>query len=165
MFYENEMLALDNKRLQQRLKSMHETIKILTERNTELQVQKELHRWSNLVDANQSVKDMITGYIVEIEKLRGKLVDLETMYQSAKRNSTAKEHQPHLSAGTSWPISNTKEVIERAKYDLNKQRERERDNATKCLDNSSEMSDDSDIDWDLQSKHSMSNYINQIRCR
>lgn len=151
------MLAFDNKHLQQRLKTMNETVKMLTERNTQLQVEKEMHRWSSLVDANQSVKDMITGYIVEIEKLRGKLLELETMYQSAKRSSTAKEHHGRLSATALRTGANTKELIELAKCSLNKQRERERDTTSKCLDscskdNSSDLSEESENEWEIQSK-------------
>lgn len=149
-FYENEMLSLDNKRLQQRLKSLNETIKMLTERNTQLQVEKEMHRWSSLVDSNLSVKDMISGYVFEIERLQGKLLDL-------KRENSAKDCQGRVpTSSLSRSIPNTKELIERAKSSLIKQREREAalknniDNYAK--DNSSELSEESDNDWETQCK-------------
>ncbi|XP_046812560.1 kinesin-like protein KIF21B isoform X3 [Lucilia cuprina] len=84
-FYENEMLLHDNKRLQQRLKSMQETIKALTEKNAQLLLEKEMNAFSSLTDADQTIKNMIAGYLLEIEKLQAKLIESEEMYQQLKK--------------------------------------------------------------------------------
>lgn len=90
-FHENEMLLLDNKRLQQRLKSMNEAINVLTERNTQLRLEKEMNNWPSLVETDQSVKNLIQGYISEIEKLQAKLIESEEMYQQLRKNDKGLE--------------------------------------------------------------------------
>lgn len=45
-FHENAMLLADNKRMQQRVKAMQETINNMTEKNVELLSEKEMNGWS-----------------------------------------------------------------------------------------------------------------------
>lgn len=82
------MLLADNKRLQQRLKAMQETINTLTDKNSELMLQKATMGWQ-ATDSEKSVADMIGAYITEIEKLQAKLLESEQMYQQLKKSMTS----------------------------------------------------------------------------
>lgn len=80
------MLLADNKRLQQRLKAMQETINALTEKNTELLLEKTTNGWVK-TDTDKSVTDMIAGYLSEIEKLHAKLIESQEMFQQLKKST------------------------------------------------------------------------------
>lgn len=85
---ENAMLLADNKRLQQRLKAMQETINALTERNTELLAQKAMAGWAG-DSTDSSMTEMVRNYIAEIEQLKAKLIESEQMFQQLKRSQTS----------------------------------------------------------------------------
>lgn len=80
------MLIADNRRLKQRIKSMQETINVVTEKNIQLTIEKETHRWSTVPESENSITNMIAGYLSEIEKLQTKLIESEEMYQQLKKN-------------------------------------------------------------------------------
>jgi kinesin family protein 4/21/27 len=82
---ENAMLLADNKRLQQRLKAMQETINALTERNTELLSEKAMAGWIS-DGSDSSMTEMVSNYIAEIEKLKAKLIESEQMFQQLKKS-------------------------------------------------------------------------------
>lgn len=82
------MLMADNKRLQQRLKAMQETINSLTERNSHLLLEKATNGWA-AADTDKSVSDMISGYLVEIENLKAKLIESEEMYHQLKKSMSS----------------------------------------------------------------------------
>ena len=84
---ENAMLLADNKRLQQRLKAMQETINALTERNTELLSEKAMAGWVN-DGSDSSMTEMVSNYISEIEKLKAKLIESEQMFQQVKKQQS-----------------------------------------------------------------------------
>lgn len=86
---ENAMLIADNKRLQQRIKAMQETINCLTERNTQLLADAVLLGMSNGDSSESSMTDLIRTYIAEIEKLKSKLIESEQMYQQLKKSMQA----------------------------------------------------------------------------
>lgn len=84
---ENAMLLADNKRLQQRIKAMQETINALTDRNTQLLAEQTTHGWSgDSDDGDRSMTEMISNYISEIEKLKAKLIESEQMFQQIKKS-------------------------------------------------------------------------------
>ncbi|EDW12322.2 kinesin-like protein KIF21A isoform X1 [Drosophila mojavensis] len=118
-YYENSMLLDDNKRLQQRIKSMHETINILIDRNAKLKLEKQMHEWSKDTNSDMSVTNLVENYLTEIEKLQAKLVESEEMCQQLKKlNST----------GTSPRVNKTiyedpNVIIDIAKRGLEKERE------------------------------------------
>lgn len=85
---ENAMLTADNKRLQQRLKAMQETINALTDRNTELLAEKAMAGW-NSDGSDSAMTEMVSNYIAEIEKLKAKLIESEQMFQQLKRSQTS----------------------------------------------------------------------------
>lgn len=91
---ENAMLLADNKRLQQRLKAMQETINALTDRNTELLAEKTMAGWSG--DASDSsMTEMVSNYIAEIEKLKAKLIESEQMFQQLKKAQAVPSKPSH----------------------------------------------------------------------
>ncbi len=85
---ENAMLLADNKRLQQRIKAMQETINALTDRNTQLLAEQALHGWSG-EGGDRSMTEMIANYIAEIEKLKAKLIESEQMFQQLKKSQAS----------------------------------------------------------------------------
>lgn len=86
-FYENSLLLADNKRLQQRLKSMQETINILTESNAQLKLEKQTHEWSKHESSDPSVTNLVGSYLSEIEKLQAKVIETEDMCQQLKKQT------------------------------------------------------------------------------
>lgn len=86
-FHENAMLMQDNKRLQQRLKAMQESINSLTERNAELLAEKAMAGWASGGDGDKSVTEMVAGYLKEIEQLKAKLIESDTLYQQLKKST------------------------------------------------------------------------------
>lgn len=86
-FYENSLLMADNKRLQQRLKSMQETINILTEKNAQLKLEKQTHEWSKDESSDLTVSTLALGYLSEIERLQAKVIETEDMCQQLKKQS------------------------------------------------------------------------------
>lgn len=86
-FYENSLLLADNKRLQQRLKAMQETINILTERNAQLKLEEQTHEWSKDENSDVTVSTMVLGYLSEIERLQAKVIETEEMCEQLKKQS------------------------------------------------------------------------------
>ncbi|XP_037823908.1 kinesin-like protein KIF21A, partial [Lucilia sericata] len=118
-FYENELLLHDNKRLQQRLKSMQETINVLTEKNTQLLLEKEMNAFSSITDTDQTIKNMIAGYLLEIEKLQAKLIESEEMYQQLKKFGDSS-----FIPQTKLPINDDAEnILHIAKREIKKEQE------------------------------------------
>lgn len=87
-FNENAMLLADNKRLQQRIKAMQQTIDTLTERNVELLTEKASSDWS-AAGTDSSVMDLIGGYLGEIEKLQVRLIEADQMYQQLRKQMSS----------------------------------------------------------------------------
>lgn len=84
---ENAMLLADNKRLQQRLKAMQETINALTDRNTELLSEKAMAGWVG-DGSDSAMTEMVSNYISEIEKLKAKLIESEQMFLQLKKTQS-----------------------------------------------------------------------------
>lgn len=87
-FYENSMLLADNKRLQQRLKSMQQTIDILTDRNAQLKLEKQAHEWTRNESTELAVANLVGNYLGEIEKLQAKVIESESMCQQLNKLSS-----------------------------------------------------------------------------
>ncbi|XP_041451973.1 kinesin-like protein KIF21A isoform X2 [Drosophila obscura] len=92
-FNENILLLSENKRLKQRLNSMQETIKTLTERNVHLKLEKDLNKWSNDPNLDLDKNNIVEFYIKEIEKLKAKLIESKEM-QNQLKNYIGKWQQP-----------------------------------------------------------------------
>lgn len=99
-FQENAMLLADNKRMQQRIKAMQETINNLTERNVGLLTNKAVQDWSE-AGTDKSITDLISGYLQEIEKLQARLIESDQMYQQLKKSMNSPRNPMYLKAGRS----------------------------------------------------------------
>lgn len=99
-FQENSMLMADNKRMQQRIKAMQETINSLTERNVGLLTNKAVQDWSE-AGTDKSVTDLISGYLQEIEKLQARLIESDQMYQQLKKSVNSPRNPTFTKAGRS----------------------------------------------------------------
>ncbi|XP_055600576.1 kinesin-like protein KIF21B isoform X2 [Uranotaenia lowii] len=140
-FLENAMLMQDNKRLQQRLKAMQETINTLTDKNATLQAQYALSGWSSGSTAghgsggensgedgdgdggrHSAMQQLVAGYISEIEKLKAKLIESEQMFQQLKK-AQASPSKIALKSNYSFIENTTETVINMAKRELEKERE------------------------------------------
>lgn len=124
-FHENAMLLDDNKRLQQRLKAMQETITSLTERNAGLSAEKALSGW-NMADSDRSVTDLIAGYMSEIEKLKAKLIESEQMYHQLKKSMSISRNnilRTNLSFADNITENGADSVLSLAKKEVEKERE------------------------------------------
>lgn len=99
-FQENAMLLADNKRMQQRIKAMQETINNLTERNVGLLTNKAVQDWSE-AGTDKSVTDLISGYLQEIEKLQARLIESDQMYQQLKKAMNSPRNPSFMKAGRS----------------------------------------------------------------
>lgn len=85
-FHENAMLLTDNKRNQQRIKAMQDTINSLTDSNVQLKTLQATGEWSAAGATDASVAELIGGYLSEIEKLNGRLIESEQMCQYLKKS-------------------------------------------------------------------------------
>lgn len=85
---ENAMLLADNKRLQQRLKAMQETINALTDRSTQLLTERAVGGWNGEEGGDISMTETISKYISEIEKLKAKLIESEQMFQQLRKSQS-----------------------------------------------------------------------------
>ncbi|KAH8377551.1 hypothetical protein KR093_005914, partial [Drosophila rubida] len=118
-FYENSMLLADNKRLQQRLKSMQETINILTDKNAQLKLEKQTHEWTKDKNTELVVTNLVGSYLTEIEKLQAKIIESEDMCQQLKKLSSSGSSP--RGAKSAYDDANT--IIHIAKRGLEKDRE------------------------------------------
>nr|XP_034332234.1 kinesin-like protein KIF21B isoform X6 [Crassostrea gigas] len=138
MFHENTMLQTENDKLRQRIKSMHETIEMLTKRNSDLLAEKAVLGVYNISeDARDSeVTKLIEGYVKELEELRAKLLDAENTAEQYKRktamsrmgSSMSLMNDPmspispgHLSGSFMGSMTESKlSIIEEAKRDVSR---------------------------------------------
>ncbi|XP_053673774.1 kinesin-like protein KIF21B [Anopheles nili] len=171
---ENAILMQDNKRLQQRVKAMQETINSLTDKNSALQAQQTM---SSLVRSSaggdgvsatcpangtnplsgggndSAMQELIVGYISEIEKLKAKLIESEQMFQQFKK---AKPSQSKLGLkGYPFIEDNPETMINLLKHEMEKERETlmsrslpglENDSSSTCLGQDSDSESDTESD-------------------
>lgn len=103
---ENAMLLAENKRLQQRIKAMQDTINALTDRNTELLADKAMAGWTG-DGTDSSMTEMVSGYISEIEKLKAKLIESEQMFQQIKKAQSPPRNpsKSYMNGKLSWMLN------------------------------------------------------------
>ncbi|XP_017026062.1 kinesin-like protein KIF21A isoform X2 [Drosophila kikkawai] len=109
-FNENTMLLSDNKRLQQRLKAMQETINRLTERNARLQLEIDSKKWSSNDNSDVETTELMGKYVLEIEQLQARLMESEEM----QRQMVPRSLKPPVFDG---------DIISKAKRGLERERE------------------------------------------
>lgn len=131
-FHENAMLLADNKRMQQRIKAMQETINSVTDKNVDLMSKKEAFEWgsaskfpsgrrirtefhsrfySHFSATDKSVTDLIGTYLKEIEKLKARLIESEQMYHQLKKQAAARSKAVVPYADTEGEPSSTNNVL------------------------------------------------------
>lgn len=121
-FHENAMLLTDNKRMQQRIKAMQDTIDRLTERNVALVTQQASGEWGAAGTTDQTVTDMIGGYLSEIEKLNARLIESEQMCQHLKKSLSSPRQQAQYAANNVFD-DEPERMIDTAKRELERERE------------------------------------------
>lgn len=121
-FHENAMLLTDNKRMQQRIKAMQDTIERLTERNVALVTQQASGEWGAAGTTDQTVTDMIGGYLSEIEKLNARLIESEQMCQHLKKSLSSPRQQAQYTASNVFD-DEPERMIDTAKRELERERE------------------------------------------
>ncbi|XP_055684227.1 kinesin-like protein KIF21A isoform X1 [Lutzomyia longipalpis] len=119
-FHENAMLLQDNKRLQQRLKAMQESVNALTERNAELLSEKAIAGWGPIGDSDKSMSEMVAGYLKEIEKLKAKLIESDQMYQQLKKATNSPRN---INKNLFYADDDADDVLTLAKREIEKERE------------------------------------------
>ncbi|XP_066559491.1 kinesin-like protein KIF21B [Amia ocellicauda] len=139
LFQENSMLQKENDTLRMRVKAMQETIDALNNRVTQLLSNEVNLLLAKCGDGNEEIGALIQNYIREIEELRSKLLESESMNESLRRSVS------RLSARSAYPSSQTpgpglppgsspatsmetevSDVIRRAKQDIEKLKKKER---------------------------------------
>ncbi|XP_035660435.1 kinesin-like protein KIF21A isoform X5 [Branchiostoma floridae] len=86
MFHENTMLQTENNQLRMRIKAIQETVESQAARISQLmtdQARWQIHQAGE--DGEDQVGSMIQGYMREIEELRGKLIESESMVTHLQR--------------------------------------------------------------------------------
>ncbi|XP_017042763.2 kinesin-like protein KIF21A [Drosophila ficusphila] len=114
-FNENMLLLSETKRLQQRLKSLQNTVVTLTERNAALKLELDSRMWSTSNEADAEITSVVGHYMLEIEQLQTKLIESEEL---RKQMETAAATSPRGNK----PVYDGN-IINRAKKGLEKERE------------------------------------------
>uniref|UniRef100_A0A8C3UR71 Kinesin family member 21B n=1 Tax=Catharus ustulatus TaxID=91951 RepID=A0A8C3UR71_CATUS len=139
LFRENAMLQKENNTLRMRVKAMQEAIDAINSRVTYLMSQEANLMLAKAGDGNEAIGTLIQNYIREIEELRTKLLESESMNESLRRSLSRVSARPPFSVGSSpgsglaalcSPAAPTdteaSDVLRRAKQDLERLKKKER---------------------------------------
>ena len=90
MYHENAMLTKENSNLRTRIKALQETVDVLTAKNSQLLVDKEIGNWirEGGNEANNDITAMVQKYISEVEELRAKLCESENVCEQMRKENT-----------------------------------------------------------------------------
>ncbi|XP_017595335.1 PREDICTED: kinesin-like protein KIF21B isoform X4 [Corvus brachyrhynchos] len=139
LFRENAMLQKENSALRMRVKAMQEAIDAINSRVTYLMSQEANLMLAKAGDGNEAIGTLIQNYIREIEELRTKLLESESMNESLRRSLSRVSARPPYSMGSSpaaglaglcspaAPLeTEASDVLRRAKQDLERLKKKER---------------------------------------
>ncbi|KGL90322.1 Kinesin-like KIF21B, partial [Charadrius vociferus] len=139
LFRENAMLQKENSALRMRVKAMQEAIDAINSRVTHLMSQEANLMLAKAGDGNEAIGALIQNYIREIEELRTKLLESESMNESLRRSLSRVSARPPYSMGSSpapglaglcspaAPVeTEASDVLRRAKQDLERLKKKER---------------------------------------
>ncbi|OXB72266.1 UNVERIFIED_CONTAM: hypothetical protein H355_003799 [Colinus virginianus] len=139
LFRENAMLQKENSALRMRVKAMQEAIDSINNRVTQLMSQEANLMLAKAGDSNEAIGALIQNYIREIEELRTKLLESESMNESLRRSLSRLSARPQFSVGSSpapglaglgspaGPVeTEASDVLRRAKQDLERLKKKER---------------------------------------
>lgn len=125
MFYENNMLQGEVNNLRTRVKAMQETIDALTLKNTNLLAEKTTGAWIGgpSTGTDMDVTYLVQNYLKEIEDLRAKLMEsnntCELLRKQLGRSHIVQQNISMLDSS----LEENASLIERAKQDLQKEKE------------------------------------------
>ncbi|KFP51086.1 Kinesin-like KIF21B, partial [Cathartes aura] len=134
LFRENAMLQKENSALRMRVKAMQEAIDAINSRVTHLMSQEANLMLAKAGDGNEAIGALIQNYIREIEELRTKLLESESMNEfsraSARPPSSMGSSPASGLAGLCSPAApvetEASDVLRRAKQDLERLKKKER---------------------------------------
>uniref|UniRef100_A0A8C3RE94 Kinesin family member 21B n=1 Tax=Cyanoderma ruficeps TaxID=181631 RepID=A0A8C3RE94_9PASS len=139
LFRENAMLQKENSALRMRVKAMQEAIDAINSRVTYLMSQEANLMLAKAGDGNEAIGTLIQNYIREIEELRTKLLESESMNESLRRSLSRASARAPFSLGSSpgsglaglcspaVPLdTEASDVLRRAKQDLERLKKKER---------------------------------------
>ncbi|NWT75824.1 KI21B protein, partial [Prunella himalayana] len=139
LFRENAMLQKENSALRMRVKAMQEAIDAINSRVTYLMSQEANMMLAKAGDGNEAIGTLIQNYIREIEELRTKLLESESMNESLRRSLSRVSARPPYPAGASPGAAlaglcspaaaldtEASDVLRRAKQDLERLKKKER---------------------------------------
>ncbi|KFV62987.1 Kinesin-like KIF21B, partial [Dryobates pubescens] len=138
LFRENTLLQKENSALRMRLKAMQEAIDAINSRVTHLMSQEANLMLAKAGDGNEAIGTLIQNYIREIEELRTKLLESESMNESLRRSLSRVSARPPYALGLSpapalpglcSPAAldtEASDVLRRAKQDLERLKKKER---------------------------------------
>uniref|UniRef100_A0A663LWD2 Kinesin-like protein KIF21B n=1 Tax=Athene cunicularia TaxID=194338 RepID=A0A663LWD2_ATHCN len=139
LFHENAMLQKENSALRMRVKAMQEAIDAINSRVTHVMSQEANLILAKAGDSNEAIGALIQNYIREIEELRTKLLESESMNESLRRILSRVSSRPPYSMGSSpasglaglcspaAPVeTEASDVLRRAKQDLERLKKKER---------------------------------------
>ncbi|XP_035760932.1 kinesin-like protein KIF21B isoform X3 [Neolamprologus brichardi] len=141
LYQENAMLQRENDTLRLRVKAMQETIDHLNSRVTHLLANEVSTLLAKSSEGNEEIGTLIQNYIREVEELRTKLLESESMNESLRRQvgrlssrspfptstlSPAPGHPPGSSPAPMSMEAEMTDVLRRAKLDIERLKKKER---------------------------------------
>uniref|UniRef100_A0AAY4CKE0 Kinesin motor domain-containing protein n=1 Tax=Denticeps clupeoides TaxID=299321 RepID=A0AAY4CKE0_9TELE len=139
MVHENAMLQTENNNLRVRVKAMQETIDAQRARLTQLLSDQANQNLARMGEGNEEIGNMIQNYIKEIEELRAKLLESESMNENLRKNLSRAPTRNSLYSGPGTfssvapgPEKETCEIIEIAKKNLQKLKKKEKKKKKRC---------------------------------
>ncbi|XP_039884876.1 kinesin-like protein KIF21B isoform X6 [Simochromis diagramma] len=141
LYQENTMLRRENDTLRLRVKAMQETIDHLNSRVTHLLANEVSTLLAKSSEGNEEIGTLIQNYIREVEELRTKLLESESMNESLRRQvgrlssrspfptstlSPAPGHPPGSSPAPMSMEAEMTDVLRRAKLDIERLKKKER---------------------------------------
>ncbi|KAK6317877.1 hypothetical protein J4Q44_G00111680 [Coregonus suidteri] len=131
MVHENTMLQTENSNLRIRVKAMQETIDAQRARLTRYLSDQANQVLARAGEGSEEIGNMIQSYIKEIEDLRAKLLESESMNENLRKNLSRASSRQSFYPGTFSPAllapeKEASDIIEMAKKDLEKLKKKER---------------------------------------
>uniref|UniRef100_A0AAX7V879 Kinesin motor domain-containing protein n=1 Tax=Astatotilapia calliptera TaxID=8154 RepID=A0AAX7V879_ASTCA len=125
LYQENTMLQRENDTLRLRVKAMQETIDHLNSRVTHLLANEVSTLLAKSSEGNEEIGTLIQNYIREVEELRTKLLESESMNESLRRQVGRLSSRSPFPTSTLSPAEMT-DVLRRAKLDIERLKKKER---------------------------------------
>nr|XP_046189964.1 kinesin-like protein KIF21B isoform X4 [Oncorhynchus gorbuscha] len=131
MVHENSILQTENSNLRIRVKAMQETIDAQRARLTQYLSDQANQVLARAGEGSEEIGNMIQSYIKEIEDLRAKLLESESVNENLRKNLSRASSRQSFYPGTFSsallaPEKEASDIIEMAKKDLEKLKKKER---------------------------------------